>query len=235
MITVDEANIAAGLLRKAMVPAQGSVLDAEEAFPVAATNSLDPRNACANTLEGFFRCARFVRAGGTAPDTLFRLDSIQRFWPSPQDTLCYPAASIIDTAPLPYEAHAFTPTALLDSWNVFAPDTVLWKTSEMVCDFQVDFWATDDPTREAIAARLPSLFNPGESRAGVMLQGDKRYFNRPVRATLMNHQRADTEESVYENERRLQTTVRCEIDVVHLRCAIPLRPQVTLVVEDQGD
>ena len=165
-LTVDEATVAAEEARREPVPAQGSVLGAEEAFPVAATNSLDPRNACSRTLEAFLRCAMFVRAGGNAPDTLFRLDGIQHVWPDPEDLLCYPAASIIDASDIPYEAHAFAPTALVDTWNLFSPDTVLWKTAELVCEFQVDFWAVDDPTLEE--AYLAFMASRGRAEAATI-------------------------------------------------------------------
>jgi len=207
------------------------VVEGPDTFPLRALGTLDPRNAMAEVLAAYLRCARFQRGPGPrggAPKP-FALKRVEPFWPDPKQEIAYPSASILDPAGVPYEAHALTPTALEETLDVFAPGTVLWKTAEAVAEFQVDYWCNDDPTREAIAARLPSLFSPGESRVGVVLSGDPRYFRRPVRATLTMHQRTDIEQAVFERERRLQTTVRCEIDVVQLRKAVRLQPHMRLV------
>lgn len=212
------------------------VVEGPDTFPLAAIGTLDPRNAMAEVLAGFLRCATFRRGGGDVPiEKPFVLKRVEPFWPDPKLDIAYPSASIIDNANIPYEAHSLTPTALEGTWNSFDPCTVLWKTAEAVAVFQVDYWTTEDPTREAIAARLPSLFNPGEGRAGVVLSGEPRYFRRPVRATLLNHQRMDTENAVFERERRLMTLVRCEVDVVHLRKAVELQPRMVLRDGDPED
>ena len=212
------------------------VVEGTDTFPIAAIGSLDPRNAMAEVLAAFLRCATFRRGGGDIPiEKPFSLKRVEPEWPDPKLDIAYPSASIIDNANIPYEAHSLTPTALEETWNSFAPCTVLWKTAEAVAMFQVDYWTTEAPTREAIAARLPSLFNPGEGRAGVVLSGEPRYFRRPVRATLLNHQRMDTENSVFEKERRLMTLVRCEVDVVHLRKAVELQPKMVLRDGDPED
>ena len=205
-----------------------------DTFPLAAIGTLDPRNAMSEVLAAYLRCAVFKRGGGIVNDKPFALERVLPEWPDPSRAMEYPSASIIDNARIPYEEHSLTPTALEETWNVFEPCTALWKTSEAVSTFQVDFWTTDAPTREAIAARLPSLFNPGEARAGVVLSGDPRYFRRPVRATLLDHQRMDTEKTVFEHERRLMTAIRCEVDVVQLRKAVDLEPQVLLQVTENS-
>ena len=213
-------------------------------FPLARIATLDPRNAMAEVLAAFLRNAKFVRGGGTAADTEFKLNEVEPEWPDPSVEIRYPTASIIDRAAIPYQAHALTPTPLEETWGqfdtgCFDPEpgdreklTVLWKTSEAVAEFQVDYWTNDKPTREAIAARIPSLFNPEEGRAGVVLAGEPRYFLRRVRATLLDNQRMDTAGTVYPNERRLMTVVLCEMDVVQLRVARELHPKLTLDAED---
>jgi hypothetical protein len=216
--------------------APGTVLQAEEGpdtFPLAAIGTLDPRNAMAEVLAAFLRCAVFMRDGGTMPDKRFALERVLPEWPDPKKEIQYPSASVIDSADVPYEAHNLVPSALEETWESFGKCTMLWKTGEAVATFQVDYWATDTPTREAIAARLPSLFSPTEARVGVMLAGDPRYFRRPVRATLLDHRRVDTQERVFSRDRRLQTMVRCEIDVVHLRKAVELDPEVRLDVTQE--
>lgn len=216
-------------------------------FPLAAIGTLDPRNAMAEVMAAFLLNTKFVRGGGKVPSTEFQLNEVNPEWPDPDEDLRYPSATIIDTGPIPYEAHNLVPTALEETWGQFdngcfeedpgdrEKRTVLWKTAEAVAEFQVDFWADDRATREAIAARIPSLFNPEEGRAGVVLQGEPRYFHRLVRATLVDSQRMDTPAAVYPNERRLKAVVRCEVDVVHLRAAKELHPKVTLAEGVEGE
>lgn len=214
---------------------QGAVLQAvagTDTQPLEAIGTLDPRNAAAETLAAFLRCAVFARGGGNVGSKEFLLESVAMVWPDPKREVEYPSASIIDAQGMPYEAHSFVPTALEETRDEFCPDTVLWKTGEVSAVFQVDFWATDDPTREAIAARLPSLFSPTEGRAGVLLEGDPRYFSRSVRATLLESERMDTAEAVYDRERRFRTLVRCDVDDVHLRRAVQLQPRQALSPED---
>lgn len=210
------------------------VVEGSDTYPVAGISSLDPRNAMSSVLAAFLRAAEFVRDGGNASSECFALKRVEPVWPDPKKEIKYPSASIVDSTGIPYEAHSLTPTALEETWDSFAPGTVLWKTAEAVATFQVDYWCTDDPTREAIGARLPSLFNPGEGRIGVVLAGESRYFRRPVRATLLNHERMDTQDAVFDRERRLMTLVQCEVDVVHLRKAVELQPRVR-ILEDTGD
>lgn len=206
------------------------VVEGTDTFPLAGIGTLDPRNAITETVAAFLRCAEFRRGGGTTgADKPFALKRVNFVWPDAEKLIVYPSASIIDAAPIPDEAHNLTPTALEETWDSFCPGTVLWKTGELVATFQVDYWCTDDPTREGINARLPGLFSPGEGRKGVVLAGDPRYFRRPVRATLLDHQRMDTENAVFDRERRLLTMVRCEIDVVHLRKAVELQSRASVL------
>jgi len=217
--------------------APGTALDVvvgPDTYPIARIGTLDPRNAMADALATFLRCATFRRGGGLVADEDFALERVEPWWPDPKFSIDYPSASIIEIDEIPYEAHALTPTPLEHTWHVYGDDTVVWKTGEAVVSFQVDLWATDDPTREAMLARLPSLFNPGEGYAGVLLEGEAGYFRAPVRATLLEYERIDTPETVYGRERRALCVVRCEVDVLQLRCAVPLDPRVRLIVTE-GD
>lgn len=211
---------------------QGTVLDEDAAYPLAAISTLDPRQAMANTLACYVGNADFVRDGGTAPDTVFRLEAVFSEWPDAEQELPYPCASIVDKGPIPYDGQNFTPVPIESTLEVFCPNTVLWKTAEAMAEFQVDYWANDKNTRRALASRITSLFSPGENRNGVILQGDPKYFDRRMRAWLVDHERPDDEDTVYSRERRVRTTVRCEIDVVQLRQAVPLMPRTHTVVEE---
>lgn len=160
--------------------------------------------------------------GDPVESVRFRLNEVTTKWPNPKKVLNYPAASIVNAVE-PFEDHSLTPTMLEETFGLFCQDMVLWKTSEMVVDFQVDFWTTSDGQRQAIEAGLPRAFNPTESRAGVLLRGHEDYFFRPVRCSLMDHAEKDVSAAIFERERRLLASVHAEMDVVHLREAVGLR------------
>ncbi len=67
-----------------------------------------------------------------------------------------------------------------------------------------------------------------------MLSGHCDYYLRPVRAVLIDHQRIDTADAVFQNERRLQCSVRLDIDDVHLRCAVALQPRIVVETREGG-
>lgn len=207
-----------------------------DGFPQARIATLDPRGACSEILRAYLLCSRFQRTGGDVADTGFVLKAVEAVWPEAGKELDFPTASVIEMPPVVNDRHSFTPTCLDDTFGRFGENTVLWKTEEVLCDFQVDFWCNEDPTREAIAAQLPALFSPGENRRGVMLSGEPRYYEVPMRATLVDYpSRVDNSEDVLQRERRLMAHIRCEIDSVHLRKATLIRPRIVLTVKDTAD
>jgi len=195
--------------------------------PVARSLTYDPRTAAAEALRDYIASLTFLRAGGTAPDTSFQLREVHEEWPEPSERLNYPAAAITDATPTPMGAHNFTPTPLEETRHIYGENTVVWKLAEAQIDFQVDFFTDDAPSRTAIAAALPQAFSPAnDERTGVVLCGPARYLCFPVRASLVNYRRMDTEATVFPRERRLMAIVRCEVDVISLRCDTPLDPFV---------
>jgi hypothetical protein len=192
--------------------------------------TIDARGAATEALLAYLRRLVWRRWGAEAADTEFRLDEVVDEWPEPERRLQYPACSLTEPADGAYEAHALSPTMLEETAGLFGPpNSVLWKLGEAAFEFQADFWATDAPTREAIAAGLPAAFAPGEDGARVILAGSCRYYGRPVRARLAAlPRRIDTEGSTYARERRLLARLRCEIEIVELRCGTVLSPTVDL-------
>ena len=213
--------------------------------PPAALNVLGPESAMAKVLAEYLRCAVFRVWGGDAPDRDFALKDVLDQWPDAGHPLPYPCASIVEATetfhedqlrPIPLEETLGTYDCLVG----YAPDpawpkTVLWKTAEAAAEFQLDFWCSNNPDREAIEARLGYLFSPGQERTGVLLGGHPKYYDRVVRATLLAHQKMDLADSVYANERRLRAVVRCEIEVVDLRIATLLTPTLSAEVTDPVD
>lgn len=196
-------------------------------YPLMRVPGTDAQNAVKYTVAAFLERMKFtISAGADGKPTTFNLNDVVFKFPRNKE-LAYPCASV--TVPTSdQQAHNLSPTPLEETWNRYAPNSVLWKTAELVADLQVDFFVSDEPTQEAIAAALPALFNPREDACGVMLRGPSAYWCLPVRATLMGDPErfGDTEEAVYAGERRLLVKVRTELDVVHLREARALRRPV---------
>ena len=194
--------------------------------------TLDPRGAMALALRELLLGAVFRRYGGLEGPKDFQLRAVNEDWPEPDVALQYPCATVLDSAGSQIVPHNLSNTILEDTHEVFGAGTVLMKSGELTNDFQVDVWANDSETRTAIAARLPSLFAPGEGRSSVILPGSDRYYRRDVRAYLVAWKNVDQENSVYPRERRLQVTVRCNVDVVQLRCVRELDVRLYCYVAD---
>lgn len=206
--------------------------------------TIGPRAAMAYVLAEYLRTATFRVWSDDGSDVDFQLAEVVSEWPDPGSPLNYPAASIVEMTDTFYEGHNMTPTPLEDTLGVYDgecgngpndPKTVLWKHAEASVQFQVDFWASNKPQREAIEAELSALFSPGEERYGVLLGGHPRYFDRSVRATLEGHRRMDMPSAIYANERRLQCAIRCEIDIVRLYRAVLTSLSVRTEAEDPND
>jgi len=205
--------------------------------------TVGPREAMAECLAEYMRSAVFRVWGGDAPDVELKLTTVQTEWPDASAELNYPCASIVEQTDTFHEGHNFVPTPLEDTLGVYdpcghvpgLPQTVLWKISEASVHFQLDFWTSNKPDRQAIEAELGALFSPGEGRSGALIGGHPRYFDRPVRCTLLSHRRVDTGTTTYANERRLQCAVRAEIDIVRLYRATLLTPSVTTDATDPND
>jgi hypothetical protein len=193
-------------------------------WALCAPGTQDARAAAAEALARYLFAQDFVRTGGTQADGLFRLKVVRQEWPEPDEALEYPSASIIDYGDGQVQGHDLGVTVLEDTLDVFGPGTVLVKSGELVAKFQVDFWADDLPTREAMAANLPRLFAPGLTTSRLLLRTGPRYFGRPVRCTLLSWRRDDDASGVYVRERRLMAIVQAEIDMVDLRAAQILIP-----------
>lgn len=214
-------------------------------MPPAAIAVMGPQEAMAEVIGKYLLCAIFRTRGVNGPDRDFAFTEVFNNWPDAGKDLPYPCASIgasTDT----YHEDQLRPHPVEDTLGVFDclvgyepdpafPKTVLWRTAQATVDFQVDVWTSSVPERQAVEARLGYLFNPGQERTGVLLGGHPSYYSRAVRVTLLSHNSIDTEDAVYPNERRLQITLRADVDVVDLRIAVLLTPRATVDATDPID
>lgn len=156
----------------------------------------------------------------------FQLERVFTDWPAPNEVLPYPCASVTLPTELPIDRHNTVPTPVEDSWDVHRPNSALWKLGERIGELQVDFWTNTVPARDAIDARLPSAFAPGEDASVVLLAGVEGYWCATVKASYEGSMPMDNATSVAANERRLRARIRVSIDELELRCAVAFRPDV---------
>lgn len=200
-------------------------------FPRVPGATLDARGAAGEILRCFVAGIEFHRDGGAGrPSTPFVLNAVHASWPDAKVKLDYPCASVTDAKLQDLGAHNFVPTVLEETLDRFCENTVLWKLAELEAEFQVDIFANDEPTRQAIMAALPGAFSPDEDRYGVIAEGSPRYFDRTARLTLLSYRRPDTPSAVFDRERRIVCRVSAEIDVVVLRKVAVFRPQIKVAV-----
>lgn len=201
----------------------GSIVGEIPMVRVSDRMTLDPRNAVAQAIASYLLDATFYRDAGTDPlanaPTAFQLRNVRREWPEPSEALEYPCASIIDYGAPKDEASSLTPEVMGETWGKFGEGTVLVKIAETVGEFQVDFFANDRPTREAIAAQLPGIFSPGQT-FGVTLQCSDQYFGLSARVRMLDRSREDASESAFVREWRLRCVVSYQVPTVDLR-ALP--------------
>ena len=212
----------------------------------AVVQVVGPRDAMAQTIAQYLRCATFCIHGvDGGVDKPFGLNAVEHEWPDPSVKLNYPVASLIERTDTFVEAF-FQPRPMEETLGVYDcligqqpdpvwPKTVLWKTGEATAEFQIDFWCSSKPERAAVDAQLGYLFNPGQERTGVLLGGHPRYYSRAVRATHLSTRRIDVEDAVYANERRLMVIVTANVDIVDLRLAVLLSPAVAVEATDPND
>jgi len=215
---------------------------------VAIPNRIGARDALAETLAVYLLQLQFRIAGGDDRDTVFRLREVFDEWPESRQDLPYPCASIIDAGEIEHVAHNLVPTILEETWGQFdelvacnqgegKKTTVLMKSSGARQEFQVDFWLDKKADRQAVAALLPSAFNIEESRSGIVLEGPELYYSRSMRFSLSSGGRFDDSAVTASlNERRLQTVIIGECDIVSLREAVEMKkPMICKSIVDPAD
>lgn len=195
--------------------------------------ALPPGKAIAMTVAEYLAAATFFVVG-SAPPRRFVLAGVSSEWPRVGQPMKYPSASLLETRPTRLDTARRQPTPLLETLDVYAPATVLWKLGEAEADLVADFWTNHDPERDAISAALPGMFSPGESGCA-LLAGPSSYWCLTVRAELLNVEDRDTPGAVYADERRLRARLRASVDIVELRRASLLSPSFEEVRGDAAE
>lgn len=193
-----------------------------------------PRDAAAAALAAYLQNAVWLIPSGVAgEDRSFQLTSVLREWPNEDDDLDQPSASIT-TISDERQAHNLVPTILEDSAGKFGENTVLWKVAEREILFQVDFWLTNKPERQAIESGLDEYFCPTEVRRGIVLEGPPEYWSQPIRFrldTMRGSERSDDSDLVLGRNRLLIARIVAHIDDLQLRLAAQLDPRIYLATD----
>lgn len=201
-------------------------------MPLAAMRQSSPEDAAREALATYLERMVFL-IPSAAGNVTFSLNSVTREWANEDEEKDEPCASIVEVTN-ERQHHHFVPTFRDSSWNLHGPGTVLVKVNERKILFQVDFWVTDKPQRQAIAAALDEYFCPEEGRIGVMIEGPSNYWSEPIRFRLdsmRGAERIDSSESAMVRDRRIIARVVAEIDDLQLRTVSELDPRVSLQTE----
>ena len=198
---------------------------------LARLNQIDARAAGVYALSQYLQNAVFKKWNASDPVPIeFQLRRVLPEWPRADVAIDYPTATVIDGQATEMLGHNFVPTPIESTWDAYGKNTVVWKLAEIDLPFQVDFWTQSVPDREAIAASLPGLFSPGDGRSCVIVRCPEEYFCTVARLSLEQYQRVDEANSVFVGERRLMAEVRVSVDVLELRCASVLQPNLMVDV-----
>lgn len=195
-----------------------ALIDADKAVRMAIAAYLAPQ---------VFRIA----AGPDGYVREFSLREIATSWPLPQQDLPYPCASI--SGPGLFGQSDFTPEGLEETQNVYGEGTSVWKLDEIESTYQIDFFLTNEPEREAIAAALPGLFMANDGLGRVWIETPESYLSWPMAAMFLGLTRGQDPNQVYSGEYRLSAQVQCSIDVIELRCTSLLVPTSIVQVVQQ--
>lgn len=224
--------------------ATGDILEASSAYGDTAQPRVVPfvttipEDAASVALAAYLRRARFYVPAGAPPHgevsrvREFALNAVSEEWPSPTNRLDYPAASIIGAGLVPYEG-AFTPSPIPGTEDL-QRGTVLWKVGVAAGELQVDFWSIKRIERNAIGAQVAGLFNPRESRSGLLLEAPPEYACAPIRFLLQSTETIDTPDTVYANERRFQAMVAWDCTLLEMRRYVQISPRTKTEVCEPG-
>lgn len=215
------------------------ILPAGDFSQRVSSDAVDAEQAIQLAVGEYLRGLEFVQTGraGTrlvAPRR-FRFVDVFDEWPEPNRALAYPCAALHSPVAT-YARHALTATTIDASLGRYDGEgrrrTVLWKLGELTMDLALDVFASTPGDREAVLARLPSAFAPGEDAARVLLRGSPLYWCLPVRARLLEHRRIDEADAIVAHEYRARALVRADVDVVDLRCATLLDVRTHLTADE---
>lgn len=193
-----------------------------------------PEKAAAAALGAYLRCQTWlVHAGTPAADALphvrsIKLAELHSDFPSAQQQLRYPSASIVPAGDVEHTG-GFTPSPREETYDPEA-GTMVWQIGEVGGTMQLDIWCDQVADMDAFYARMSAVMNPGEGVSGLHLVGPPGYLSAPFRFLLLSHTRRDTPDSAFAHERRMSASIQWDAPDLDLRCAVLMRPRVSVSV-----
>lgn len=210
----------------------GSLVLQNTSFTPTDRPLIDPDKAVRMALAAYLSQQTFKIAPG--PDGLIRefvLREVSTSWPEAQKNLPYPCGAI--SGPGILGQSDFIAEGLEETRDVYGVGTFVWKLDEIESEYQIDFFTTSEPEREALAAKVPALFMPNDGLGRVWLEAPSEYLSWPMAAMYTGMSRGQEPNQVYSNEYRLSVRVQCSIDVIELRCTPLLDPMPIVEVVQQ--
>jgi len=205
-------------------------------MPLASLRGCAPDDAAREALACYLEKMVFFVPTSSGTPISFKLVSVQREWSNEDEEKDEPSASI-SVITDERQHHNFVPTFRDDSFDKYGKGTVLVKVNERQIMMQVDFWTTNKPERQAIAAAIDEYFTPEEGRYGVMIQGPSNYWDEPIRFVLDSSrgtERLDSFDSALTRDRRLLVRLIANVDDLQLRKISELSPIIKLQTGDNA-
>lgn len=199
-------------------------------MPLASLRECEPEDAAREALACYLGNMVFFVPSSSGTPISFKLVSTQREWANEDEDKDEPSASIT-VITNERQHHNFVPTFRDDSFDKYGKGTVLVKINERQIMLQIDFWTTNKPERQAIAAAMDEYFAPEEGRYGVMIRGPSNYWDEPIRFVLDSSkgtERLDSSESALTRDRRLLVRVIANVDDLQLRKITELSPIIKM-------
>lgn len=205
-------------------------------MPLSSLRGSSPEDAALEALACYLEKMVFFVPSSSGTPISFKLVSVQREWSNEDEEKDEPSASI-SIITNERQHHNFVPTFRDNSFDKYGAGTVLVKTNEREIMFQIDFWVTNKPERQAISAAIDEYFTPEEGRYGVMIQGPSSYWDEPIRFVLDSNrgtERLDSSEGALTRDRRLLVRVIANIDDLQLRKVSELSPIIKMQADDSA-
>jgi hypothetical protein len=197
--------------------------------------TLDVRDACAAALARVIAGIDVVKAGQRV-----KFAAVFDEWPNFEDKYETPAACVLAPPSWDYSDAIMTPR-LLETDTIESvttepsdpPSFGLWKTAEMLDQFQVSIRAGSTAMRSLLKLAIEEAFqmreltmNPNGQRYGLLVDLPE-YWGMTARASLLNGSNSDNEDSAARNQREATFTVSMQAPKVQLGPVYPFTVTLT--------
>lgn len=201
----------------------------------------DGRTAALRILKKYITELVFFRSGGVdehgaAKDPIpLRLAErdVHVEWPDDESELRLPAVALLAQGTAEYESLGLTTNVEEDTYDVYAPGTVLIDLAEHVENVAIEVWAETKAQRRALLAGLEIALSPLEQMSGIRFRCPD-YYGQFACFSLGSKEYVDDDQAFFAR-RKGRLVVELRIKVVALVNVNLLEPQARVEVDADED